>query len=160
MEYGRNFLTTTGRDVMVIADGRFDLMKVGGISLDLATIAAVAGAPVTFPDDTVVGIGNQALRFGQILTRITASGKYGPYDPVAADGRQTLTPGECFILNRTWIRDLPTMPNFGSLHPPVFDGGTVWRDRLLVTTGAHSLAAGPTFAEFVAAFPRIGYVKD
>jgi hypothetical protein len=29
----------------------------------------------------------------------TASGKYGPYDSAATDGRQTLTRGECFILD-------------------------------------------------------------
>lgn len=86
-------------------------------------------------------------------------GKYGPYDPAATDGRQTLTRGKCFINNKSvkeggHIADLNTMPTD---HPQVFDGGTVWKDRLLMTTGTHSLAAGPTVTEFEAAFPRIAY---
>lgn len=89
-------------------------------------------------------------------------GKYGPYDPDAADGRQTLRRGECFILNQTVLETGVA----GGLdpgvtdHPAVFDGGPTWRARLLITTGAHSLAAGPTVAEFEAAFPRVEYVQD
>ncbi|HEX8653102.1 MAG TPA: hypothetical protein VF708_19955 [Pyrinomonadaceae bacterium] len=89
-------------------------------------------------------------------------GKYGPYDPAATDGRQLLTRGECFILNETVVENGVA----GGLdpgvtdHPAVFDGGPAWKARILMTTGAHSLAAGPTVTEFEAAFPRIEYVQD
>lgn len=89
-------------------------------------------------------------------------GKYGPYDPAATDGRQTLTRGECFILNRTVLENgvIPGLGGGVTDHPAVFDGGPTWKARLLITPGAHSLAAGPTVAEFEAAFPRVEYVQD
>ncbi len=90
----------------------------------------------------------------------TSYGKYGPYDPSATDGRQTLTRGECWILNQTVFEVNPLTGPFSTTkdHPAVFDGGTVWKARVLATSGAHSLAAGPTWTEFEAAFPRIQYV--
>lgn len=87
------------------------------------------------------------------------AGKYGPYDPDATDGRQTLSRGSCFVLNRT-VKELGYGANINIAqtdHPQVFDGGTAWKDRILMTTGTHSLAAGPTVTEFEAAFPRIAY---
>lgn len=88
-------------------------------------------------------------------------GKWGPYDPDATDGRQLLTPGDCFINNRTvkengFGADINTK---ATDHPQVFDGGTAYKARILMTTGTHSLAAGPTVAEFVAAFPGIRLVS-
>lgn len=88
-----------------------------------------------------------------------SSGKFGPYDSSATDGRQNLTRGKCFVLNRTVKeKGYAEAINIGETdHPQVFDGGTVWKDRVLMTTGTHSLAAGPTVTEFEAAFPRVGY---
>lgn len=89
-------------------------------------------------------------------------GKYGPYDPAATDGRQLLTRGECFIVNQTVLKT-GVAGGFDpgvTDHPAVFDGGPTWKARLLITTGAHSLAAGPTVAEFETAFPRVEYVQD
>jgi hypothetical protein len=34
-----------------------------------------------------------------------------------------------------------------------------WKARLLMTTGTHSLAAGPTVSEVEAAFPRVRYAQ-
>ncbi len=261
--YGRNVLTKTGRDVMVLADLQDAQFKVGGITLAWALVTAVSGADVTLTDQTIVKIGEKYLRFGQILCKVTQAevqtidlsgdadptggtwdltvfgetisgiaynvtaaalqdliraldnvyarrvtvsksgfvytvtfptdggnlaamtvdstdltsggpvtvtiatttsglaygGQYGPYDDTATDGRQTLTPGNCFVLNRTVKEN-----GFGAGlntqdtdHPQVFDGGTVWKDRVLMTTGTHSLAAGPTETEFRAAFPRVGF---
>lgn len=89
-------------------------------------------------------------------------GKYGPYDPAAVDGRQLLTRGECFILNETVVEDGLVAGAGGGVtdHPAVFSGGRAWKARILMTAGAHSLAAGPTVAEFEAAFPRIEYVQN
>ncbi|HEY6021099.1 MAG TPA: hypothetical protein VIY48_14685, partial [Candidatus Paceibacterota bacterium] len=88
----------------------------------------------------------------------TGSGKYGPYDSAASDGRQTLTRGFCFVLNETVVQEAILgwgAPNADN--PGVFDGGLVWRDRLLITPTTHGLAVGPTIAEFETAFPNIRY---
>lgn len=89
------------------------------------------------------------------------NGKFGPYDPSATDGRQNLTRGNCFILNKSILEEgiVEGLNTSVTDHPQVFDGGTVWKERILMTTGTHSLAAGPTVAEFEAAFPRITYVQ-
>jgi len=54
--------------------------------------------PVTIDASTVPadGNGDKILRAGTVLGKITASGLYGPYDPGAADGRQT---AECILLH-------------------------------------------------------------
>lgn len=92
----------------------------------------------------------------------TGTGMFGPYDPNATDGRQTLTRGDCFILNETVIQNVPIgwgSPNTDQPPGGVFDGGIVWKERLIVTSeGTGTLADGPTFTNFEAAFPRIGYV--
>jgi hypothetical protein len=80
------------------------------------------------------------------------AGWYGPYDPDATDGRQTLTRGKCFIVDST-VRE----SDGASDHPPVFDGGRVWKARMVATSGTHTLAAGPTYTELEAAFPRLSY---
>jgi hypothetical protein len=84
------------------------------------------------------------------------NGWFGPYDPAAADGRQTLVRGNCFIMNETVKQEY-----LHSNHPPVLDGGRVFKARLLQAgTGAASLAAGPTLAAFEAAFPQISYATN
>jgi hypothetical protein len=129
---------------------------------------------ITFPADTgnaaVVTVDSAALTSGGTVAVTIATttqgsaygGKYGPYDPAATDGRQTLSRGNCWINNRTVkengiIADLQT--GGASDHPQVFDGGTAWKPRILMTTGAHSLADGPTVTEFEAAFPRVAYAQ-
>jgi hypothetical protein len=100
-----------------------------------------------------VPIGKKCLKVGQLLTKITASGKFGPYDPAAADGRQLFVRGDSFLVNRLVLEDDPT-----SDHPNVIDGGMVYFDRLIQSgVGAHSLAAGPTRAELEALFPLLTY---
>ena len=156
--YGRQVLNKTGRDVMVLADLQDAQFKVGGITLDWSTFTA-AGADATIAGQQPVKAGEKYARFGQIFCEITASGKYGPYDSAASDGRQTLTRGKCFVNNRTVFENGygANINTSATDHPQVFDGGTAWKARLIITTGTHSLAAGPTVAEFEAAFPRIGY---
>lgn len=106
------------------------------------------------------GVGDTfAITVGTTTQGVATAGYYGPYDPAATDGRQTLTRGSCFVLDQTFQED-PTGLLGSQNYPPVFDGGQVWRKRLLITTGTHSLAAGPTVAEFETAFPRIGYVNS
>ncbi len=45
------------------------------------------GATIDYTTVPVDANGHRTLRKGQVLGRITASGKYGPYDNAAADGR-------------------------------------------------------------------------
>jgi hypothetical protein len=90
-------------------------------------------------------------------------GMFGPYDSAAGDGRQTLTRGECFILNQTVLQGAasPRMPTGPTDHPPALEGGMVWKSRILQSgVAAHSLAAGPTLAELLAAFPRLRLVEN
>ena len=159
--FGRQVLTKTGRDVMVLADLQDAQFKLGGITRDWNTYAP-AGAPATLPDQTPIKTGERYARFGQIECEITATGKYGPYDPAATDGRQNLVRGKCFIVNRTVKENgqIAELQSGGaSNHPQVFDGGTVWKPRVLISGGAASLAAGPALAAFEAAFPRIAYAQ-
>jgi hypothetical protein len=164
VEFGRVQITKTGRDVRVIADGNYQYAKSGGITLDMATVPVNGtGAPITLPDGTTVAAGQAYLRYGQFMARITASGLYGPYDPAATDGRQTPTRGAFGFLNQTWL-DVPAGQFFamdqGTTHPPLYEGGRCWRERLLFTAGTHSLAAGPTVAEAEAALPNLSYVMN
>lgn len=145
-------LGTVGLGIQVTADGR-PRPKTGGVTIDWSTVAAVSGADVTLNDGVIIPIGRKYLRYGQIITEITTGGKYGPYDPAAADGRQTLARGKCWIVNRTVTDNDPKGD-----HPEAIDGGTVFQARLIqVGAGTRSLAAGPTLAEFEAAFPTIDY---
>jgi hypothetical protein len=76
---------------------------------------------------------------------------YGPYDPAAVDGRQTLAIGKAFIIDRT-VKESELKSN----HPPALEGGRVWAARIIQSgVATHTLAAGPTYAELIATFPRL-----
>jgi hypothetical protein len=162
--FGPVYGSKTGRQVKVIADGDYSKAKSFGISLAPALLQKNGTASdIVLLDDTIIKPGVAYYRFGQILVRCTAGaniGLWGPYDPAAgAEGRDVLVRGQCGFLDETWFDGHPTLGiTMGSQHPPVFYGGKVWRAKLLVTTGAASLAAGPTFAAFEAAFPEVTYV--
>jgi len=157
--YGPKTLTLkTSNGLRVSADGQPEWHSVG-ITIDWATVVAVSGSPVTLKDGIIIPIGEKYLRYGQVLTRITSGGKWGPYDPAAADGREVLTRGAVVLLDQTvlekgMIAGLSNSP--ASDHPGVIEGGMVWFDRILQSgVAAHTLALGPTKVEFLAAFPRI-----
>lgn len=152
--FGRQQILTIGHGVKVTADGAPEFKHIG-VTVDWTTIAAV-GADTTFQDGVLVAAGEKALRYGQVLTKITASGQYGPYDPAAVDGRQTLAAGSAFIVNETVKEN-----DLHSNHPPVIEGGKVWQARLLQSgVGAASLAAGPTLAALLAVLPRLTLVTE
>jgi hypothetical protein len=152
--FGRQIVENIGKSIQVSADGRPE-MKAAGVSIDWTTVAAVSGSDVTYLDNVVVKVGEKALRYGQVITRITTGGKYGPYDFAAVDGRQTLTPGACYVVNETTRED-----ESASDHPPVLFGGMVFKSRLIATAGTHSLANGPTYTELLAVLPRLQMVDD
>lgn len=150
--YGPGAIEKVGRIVQVSADG-YPEMKAGGVTIDWDTIAAV-GADTELSDGTVVKAGDKYIRYGTIVAKITASGKYGPSKTDAVDGRQTLTRGECFIVNETVLKS-----SLGSDHPAVFEGGKAWLARLLTNENAAG-ASNPTLANVLAAFPRLLLVRE
>jgi hypothetical protein len=154
--FGRRSVDTAGRSIQVSADGKPE-MKSAGVTIDWLTVTAITGSDVTWLDGVIVKVGEKALRYGQVLVPITASGLYGPYDPAAADGRQ-LAPARdtTFVVNESIRED-----EMESNHPPVLDGGKCFRDRIIQSgAGAASLAAGPTLANLQAALPRLKLVTE
>lgn len=155
------------------------LNALGELAQNAVTVAGSAGGPytVSFPAGysaqfftvtpsnyaALTGGTNPTLTVSQTITSAdSTAGKYGPYDPAASDGRQSLVRGYCGILNETWMAS-PAGSSFGAigtLNPPVMIGGRSWRDRILMTSGTHSLAVGPTITEFEAAFPLITYANS
>ena len=160
-DYGRQVHSQTGVPLKVSADGEPVWAPIGR-TIDWATVAAVSGSDVTYPDGVVVKVGRKGLRLGQVMTQITASGKYGPYDPAAADGRQTLARDKWFILNES-ILETGMVPDLGTNRATNITGGIVggllWAARVLMTTGAASLAAGPTRASLEGVAPLIRWAE-
>lgn len=161
MPYGRQLLGPQSIYPTSVLAAPPGLWKPGGITLDWSTVAAVATTDVTLADGSVIKIGQKYLRFGQILTQITTGGQYGPYDTAASDGRQLLARGKVYIVEKTVLQlnqlgfTTVNTDNFG-----VLEGGTLWKARILMTTGTHTLAAGPTVTEFEAVFPMVQYAQS
>lgn len=161
--YGRNLLSNnTVQPTRVSSDGS-PIYKAGGAMIDWTTVAAV-GSDTTLTDGSVILNGQKFLRYGQVMTKITASGKFGPYDSAAADGRQLLARGDCFVLDETWTQYGTGSANLSAQNDQIgglIDGGRIFIDRVIQSgVAAHSLAAGPTLAEFSAAFPAFELVRD
>jgi hypothetical protein len=153
--FGRTTIDNVGRSIQVTADGKPE-MKQGGITVDWALVTAISGSDVTWLDGLVVEVGAKALRYGQVMSLVTATGKYAPYDPAASNGQETLIKGKCFILNESMRQD-----EVASDYPPALFGGLVFLDRIIQSgTATHTLALGPTLAELLAAFPRLQPVTE
>jgi hypothetical protein len=93
-------------------------------------------------------------------------GFFGPYDPNATDGRQTLTRGDCFVVDENQFQYPAQTSQLSGPNDQitgVFDGGSVFKARLLIAFAAQgtaaSLAAGPTESAFLTAFPAIRLTK-
>jgi hypothetical protein len=134
--FGRVVQESTGRPIMVSADGRPD-WKAGGVTIDWTAVVAVSGSDETLDDETIVKIGDKYLQFGTILGHDAATGKYKPTDaPVR---------GESYIVNETVV-----MSELGSDHPAVIEGGLVWRSRLQVDG-----VGQPTLDDVLTAMPSL-----
>jgi hypothetical protein len=144
------------------------LVALSTVGTGKATVAGSAGGPWTVTFDPSLGdvalmTGSAASLTGGTPTLTIAtletgldSGLFGPYDPAAVDGRQSLNRGDCFIVNST-MRELDPKSN----HPAVFSGGRVFINRVLNSgVATHTLALGPTLAEVYTAFPRLIPVND
>jgi hypothetical protein len=124
---------------------------------------------VTFGTDVQTMTVNAGTLAGGTVTNAATTntgttGYFGPYDPSASDGRQNLNRGDCFILDETVLQYSGGSSALGPANDQVgslIDGGDVFIDRVLHSgTATHTLAAGPTLAELLAAFPRISPVRD
>ena len=127
----------------------------GGSSPSVAIAESVKGraeADLTLTDgSTIVKAGDKYLEAGTVLVEITATGKYGPFDSAASDGRQTVDNtkrGKVWIMNSTVFYS-----DMGSeLYGDVFNAGTVFKSRVKMGgTGQ------PTVANVEAALPGIDY---
>jgi hypothetical protein len=158
--YGPQTLQTVGNARQLIASGLENVRwKVGGITMDWATVPAVTGSDVVLLNGTVIKVGEKYLPMGTIVSKITVSGKYGPARTNAADGREVLTRSECFLLNEDISENAPAstgaiVQGMPSDHPPVFDGGTIWKS-LLKVGGTNEV----TLANFLIAFPAIDFAS-
>lgn len=132
------------------------------------TVSGSAGGPYTITSPLGQLTATGAFTGGTspaIATAVTVAGanagKYGPYDFAATDGRQTVARGNVCILNQSVMElgVLQFMSQSSTNHPGCLVGGLVWRERIIATTGTHSLAAGPTFTELEAALPTLRYVQ-
>lgn len=150
---GTRTITQSGREVRALVDAQKGRFKVAGVTIDWTTVATNP-SDTTLPDGTVIPAGTKYLRYGQPLVKITASGKFGPVDTSAADGRQTVDNtrrGEIYILNRTVAESELGSDVIGD----VFDGGNVFSDRLVVG-GANQA----TLAQIQTAMPGLTFTKN
>lgn len=156
-DYGQQTLGIVGSSLQLIASGLSNVRwKVGGITIDWATVTAV-GVDTVIGNGTTVKAGQKYIPMGTVLAKITASGKYGPADTSVSDGRQTVGSAQrsnAFLLNEDLVQNPPLglIQGNASDHPGVFDGGTIWRARLLVG-GTNQI----TMANFLLAFPAIDF---
>jgi hypothetical protein len=129
--FGPTTLTTFGLTYEISADG-MPQAKIGGVTIDWNTVAAVSGSPVILPDGSTIAVGQQYLGAGQVIGLITSTansgtiGMYGPYDPTASDGRQLIANGiDCYILNRNCSVIDPK-----GQYPEAIFGGLVFKNRI------------------------------
>ncbi len=167
MAFGRTFLPNNQIfPTQVSLDNRPNF-KPGGVTLDWATVNTAGGSgtsTATLGDGSTIYDNVKYLRYGQIITYINASGKYGPYDPSATDGRQTLTRGQCYIVNQTTTQYVTGVaPNsvVNDMVGGVFDEGSVFADRVLHSgTNTATGTLGPTLSNFNTAFPGIRFYSS
>lgn len=144
------------------------LVALSTVGAGNATVTGSGPYVITFAaslGDVTVTLGVGSLTGGTATVAETRSGsstkKWGPYDPSATDGRQTLTRGRAVIVEKTLFEkdqlglDLTDHTMVGAL-----EGGTFWRSRVIATTGSASLAAGPTVANLETVFPMLRYAGN
>jgi hypothetical protein len=133
-----------------------------GIALTVTIQGALVGTLVpafTIGALSLTGGGTPAAA----ITAGGNTGNFGPYDFAATDGRQTCSAGNCFIMDETVLQSgvlgILSAMNTTNLGNAMY-GGRVWYDRVIATTGTHSLANGPTWTELLAALPQIQPVRN
>lgn len=164
-----NNLTVSGLAFNVAAaDLQTAIRSLGGVYYN-AVVTGSAGGPysVTYTsasgDVPALTTSNAALTGSSPTIAVTtptaglaAGGKWAPYDSGASNGLQTLSRGNCGILNRSVLElgyagIVPVASDITSL----IEGGLVWRERLKVGG-----ASQPSFANVEAALPMLRYVQQ
>jgi hypothetical protein len=136
-----------------------------GSAVTITFPAVMGNVPQLTSTNSLTGGTSPAIAHATTTAGLSSNGKFGPYDPSATDGRQTLARGDAYILDQTWVYN-PAGASFAGLGATdtignVFEGGLVWFDRLLQSGAAtHTLALGPTKAEIETLFPTLRYVKS
>jgi hypothetical protein len=154
------------------------LAALGNVGVNNVTVSGSAGGPYTVTFAGAVGVpyitADGTLLTGGTSPTATATllpasgtaantGYFGPYDPTASDGRQTLTRGECFVLDETFVYQPygTILPGPNEVRGGAIDGGAIWLQRVIQAgAGTASLAAGPTLSAFLAAFPAFQIVEN
>lgn len=134
----------------------------GALPTNTHTITFAAGmafvtAPAMIADSTGLTGGTA------VVTATNAganTGMFGPYDPGASDGRQTLARDRIGILNRTVIQygllQAANLVMHNYDNPGLLVGGPLWKGRVIQSgVATHTLALGPTLAEVEANMPLI-----
>lgn len=142
-------------------------------TIPVVTTAATVPYTITFADSlgpVTVTTSAASLTGGTPTATVSATapggnfGWFGPYDPAATDGRQTLTRGECYVMDQTVLQYSTGTSSFSISNDQiggVIEGGDIFIDRIIQSgVASHSLSAGPTLAEFRAVFPRFSEVKN
>jgi hypothetical protein len=129
------------------------------------TFATALGTmTVALGTNSLTGGTSPTVAVGATLAAGTTVGYYGPYDPSASDGRQTLTRGAIYVLDETVLQYRSQSSALGGANDNVggaIEGGLVWNDRILQSgTATHTLALGPTQAEIETAFPNLRFVRN
>lgn len=151
------------------------LQGLSNVGTGNATVTGSAGGPYTITFASGIGpvtvTANGGGLTGGTSPNVTISatsdnsvGWFGPFDPNAADGRQTLTRGSCYVADETitqYDSGTPMISPENTTTGRMLEGGLVWIDRIIQSgTNAHSLAAGPTLAELLAAFPLLRFAQN
>lgn len=151
--YGQNQIASAGQGQRVLAVPHTGQFKAGGVTIDWDTVDAVSGSAVTLDDETVIPIGEKYIRYGTVISKISATGKYGPADTSENDGREVVTAaqrGSSFILDETVIESVDGDVVGGCLY-----GGQLFRDHMNIA-GTDQ----PTDANVMTMFPQVEFVRD
>ena len=151
--YGQTRISTGGRGIDAFTNPEMVRDKPGGITHDWNASGWPVGDGVTdIGGGVVVPSGVKYARYGMPLTKITASGKYGPALTTANDGRQVVDgflSGSTFISKRTHLQSSLKSDQCAL----IADNGDVFTARMFT-----SYAGAPTLANLRAMFPKIGFI--
>ena len=151
----------TGRPVRLSADGYPERPPIG-ITVAWNSVTPAAIDTKIIADDTQVYVGERVLRVGTLMVKITSgqdSGKYGPFKADATDGRQSVTRGDCMLVDYTIKQGETSVwnSNLDNDHIGGVTGGMVWRQRLKIQGNLEGVGTDPTFDQIKDAFPRLEF---
>jgi hypothetical protein len=167
LAYNANVATHQAALDAAIGSNKVTVSGAGALTANVHTITAsglnryVIYPLITLAANALTGGTSPTVAFA--VSAGATAGEFGPFDPDATDGRQTLVQGRVFILDETLLEE----SQFGSALPSptpevvgAIEGGRVWRSRVLANESSGTLVAGPTWANLIAAMPEIQPVEN